>query len=206
MQRPALPVFFAILLVSSSAGAQSASARSQVRGATEGFAYVGTAPGANFGGQGMPRALYMDFVHGGYVFASGLDLSLALSGMNWFPSENQYSFSMGRASIGYRPFLRDPLPMIQPYGFAGVGFGGEGRYMCEAEASCDPNKDSCRNVCSRAHWRANTFIGAGIDFNSFLFYVGQQQVLFYAGFQARYELLGKYHMPVLTIPIGLRIQ
>lgn len=206
MLRRSLLLASITLFASTSALAQGAAARSQYRQPSEGFVYVGSAPGVNFGGQAMPRALYMDFVHGGYVFPSGLDISLALSGMNWFPTEGEYSFSMGRAIIGYRPFLRDPLPMIQPYGFTGFGFGGEGRYQCEPEPKCDPRTDSCRDICGRARWTYDAFIGAGVDFNAFLFYVGQQQVLFYAGVQARYEFLGKYQMPVFTLPIGLRIQ
>ncbi|AKU91613.1 hypothetical protein [Vulgatibacter incomptus] len=195
-----------LLLMPLFAHGQGAISRTEVRPAKDGFVYVGTAPGVNFGGQSMPRALYMDFVHGGYVTSSGVDISLALSGMNWFPSDKEYSVSMGRFSLGWRPFLRDPLPMIQPYGFAGFGVGGEGRYLCKEESECDPTKDSCRTVCSRSHWVASGFLGAGVDFNSFLFFIGQQQLLFYAGVQARYEFLGRYNMPVITIPVGLRLQ
>lgn len=190
------------------AGARSqerTDARNQYRRATSGFAYVGTAPGANFGGESLPRALYMDFIHGGYVFSSGLDVSLALSGANLFPSAGEYAVSMGRLTLGWRPFLKDPLPMIQPYGFVGAGVGGEGLYNCE-QRSGDPGKDLDREVCNRAHWAGDVFAGLGVDFNSFLFYVGGQQVLFYAGVQARYEFLRDYQMPVVTLPFGLRIQ
>jgi len=208
MRRTIRPIaLLALALLPLGAGAQGRSeAQSQYRRATSGFAYVGTAPGANFGGESLPRTLYMDFVHGGYVFASGLDVSLALSGMNLFPSAGEYAVSIGRLSVGFRPFLKDPLPMIQPYGFMGTGLGGEGRYRCEPKSDSDPEKDLKQDVCNRANWAADFFLGAGVDFNSFLFYVGGQQVLFYAGLQARYEFLRNYQMPVVTIPFGLRIQ
>jgi len=201
-----LVALLAVALLPLGAGAQGrADAQGQFRRATSGFAYVGAAPGANFGGESLPRTLYVDFVHGGYVFASGLDVSLALSGTNLFPSSGEYSVSMGRLSVGFRPFLKDPLPMIQPYGFVGTGIGGEGLYRCEPKSS-NPEKDLGQDVCNRAHWAGDFFVGAGVDFNSFLFYVGGQQVLFYAGLTARYEFLRNYQMPVVTVPFGLRIQ
>jgi hypothetical protein len=179
----------------------------QGRAATQGLVYLGTAPGFNFGGKSLPRALYMDFLHLGYAAPSGLDLALAFSGMNFFPDEGDYALSMTRLSVGYRPFMGDPLPMIQPYAFAGVGLGGEGRYVCEVEPSCDPSKDDCSPACGRANWRGTYFLGGGVDLNSHLFWIGRQQLLLYTGVQARYELIGtKYHMPVITFPIGLRIQ
>jgi len=194
------------LLASPSALAQGRASQHHSRPASEGIAYVGTGPGFNVGGHALPRSLYMDFIHGGYIFPSGLDASLAFSGMNFFPNRGEYAVSMARASVGFRPFMRDPLPMIQPYGFLGLGFGGEGRYVCEPEPRCDPSKDVCTDTCSRADWAMNGFLGVGADFNTFLFYVGSQQVLLYAGVQARYEFLNDHHMPVFMIPIGLRIQ
>lgn len=184
-----------------------AQAKVQSREATQGLVSLGTAPGFNFGGQSLPRALYMDLLHLGYATPSGVDLSLAFSGMNFFPDEGDYAISMTRFSLGYRPFMGDPLPMIQPYAFAGAGIGGEGRYICEVEPSCDPSRDDCSPSCSRANWRGTYFLGGGIDVNSHLFWIGRQQLLLYVGVQARYELIGtKYHMPVVAFPIGLRLQ
>lgn len=171
-----------------------------------GFFSLGAAPGVNFGGHSLPRALYMDALQVGYVLPNGLEFGYALTGMNWFPDTNDYSVSMNRFSIGWRPFLSDPLPMIQPYLLAGAGFGGEGRYVCEADTGCDPGKSSCRQVCGRADWRATMFGGGGIDISSRLFDIGNQQLLFYTGAQLRYEYMpDRYHMGVITIPIGLRL-
>lgn len=195
------------LLVFAFPGGLLAQSAGESRRANSGFVYLGTAPGFNFGGQSLPRALYMDFLHAGYVAPSGLDVSLAFSGMNFFPDEGEYSITMSRFSLGFRPFMKDPVPMIQPYGFVGMGLGAEGLYVCEEPPSCDPTKDVCTSTCSRANWRQNYFVGAGIDVNSHLFWIGQQQILFYAGVQARYELINtKYNMPVVTFPIGLRMQ
>lgn len=171
-----------------------------------GFFSLGTAPGVNFGGHALPRALYMDAFQVGYVLPNGLELGYALTGMNWFPDTNDYSVSMNRFSVGWRPFLSDPLPMVQPYLLAGAGFGGEGRYVCEADTGCDPSKTSCRKVCGRADWRATMFAGGGIDISSRLFDIGSQQLLFYMGAQLRYEYMpDRYHMGVITFPIGLRL-
>ncbi len=206
LRRIALLVGILALLPTLAFAQGRATARTESRSAQSGFVYLGTAPGANFGGQSLPRTLYMDFIHGGYVFSSGLDVSMALSGMNLFPNSGEYGVSMGRVSIGYRPFLVDPLPMIQPYAFTGFGLGGEGLYQCRPKPNCKPEDNLCPDTCGRTNWAGDFFVGAGLDFNSFLFYVGQQQVLFYAGVQARYEFLRDYQMPVVTIPFGLRIQ
>lgn len=180
--------------------------RQESRPLQQGTIYLGTAPGFAFGGKSLPRALYMDAIHGGYVFASGVDVSLALTGMNFFPDPGDYAISMGRVSLGYRPFQRDPLPMIQPYGFLGTGLGGDGRYQCEPEPSCDPDKDSCRTVCGRTRWVGDFFLGAGLDVNTHLLWLGGQQLLLYTGVQARYEwIFGRYQMPVITFPIGLKL-
>lgn len=173
----------------------------------DGFLYVGSAPGLNFGGNALPRALYFDLVRGGYVFPSGLEVNAALSGSNYFPQAGEYAVSMARVGIGYRPFLRDPLPMIQPYALAGAGFGGEGRYLCNAEPDCDPSRNVCRSVCSRANWVGDVYAGAGVDFTARLFDVAGQQVMAFVGVEARYEWMpSRYEMAVLTVPIGLRLQ
>lgn len=182
-------------------------ARPATRPATQGVLYLGTAPGASLGGQAPPRALYMDLVHFGYILPSGLDFSVALSGMNFFPDEGDYSLTMGRFTVGYRPLLRDPLPMIQPYAFAGAGVGAEGLYTCREPVDCDPSRDVCTRTCERTRWVGDLFLGLGVDVNAHLFWLGSQQVLFYAGVQGRYEwIFGRYLMPVITFPIGVRLQ
>lgn len=183
------------------------SAGARGRGLPHGFLYAGTAPGVNFGGHSLPRDLYMDALQVGYVFPSGLELTYALSGMNWFPDRGDYAIPMNRFGVGWRPFLGDPLPMVQPYLQAGFSFGGEGRYICEPEPDCDPARDVCRNVCGRAHWVGGFFAGGGVDVTSRICDIGSQQLLFYVGTQLRYELIGagRYHMGVLTIPVGLRL-
>lgn len=175
-----------------------------IRPASQGALYLGIAPGTSLGGQGPPRDLYMDLVQFGYILPSGLDFSLAFSGMNFFPDEGDYALSMGRLSVGYRPLMRDPFPMIQPYVFGGGGFGAEGRYTCKQEKGS--SKDVPNEVCSRARPAGDIFLGLGLDVNSHLFWIGSQQVLLYAGVQARYEwIFGRYQMPVLTFPVGLRL-
>lgn len=176
-----------------------------IRPASQGAVYLGVAPGASLGGQGPPRDLYMDLVQLGYLLPSGLDLSVALSGMNFFPDEGDYALSMGRFSIGFRPLMRDPLPMIQPYVLVGAGVGAEGKYTCKDEPGS--SRDVGNRVCSRSRWVGDAFVGAGIDVNSHLFWLGSQQVLLFGGVQARYEwIFGRYQMPVVTFPIGLRLQ
>lgn len=179
-----------------------------VRPASQGAVYLGIAPGMSLGGQGPPRDLYMDLVQLGYMLPSGLDFSLALSGMNFFPDPGDYAISMGRLSVAYRPLMRDPLPMIQPYVLAGTGLGAEGKYTCEAQPATD--KDVSNTVCSRSYWVGDFFMGLGVDVNTHLFWLGTQQVLLYTGVQARYEwIFGNergYQMPVLTFPVGLRLQ
>lgn len=175
------------------------------RPASQGAAYLGFAPGLHLGGQGPPRALYMDLVHLGYILPSGLDFSLALSGMNFFPDAGDYSLTMGRVTAAYRFLMRDPLPMVQPYVLTGFGIGGEGRYICEQRPETD--RDVGQEVCSRARWVGSYYLGLGIDVNTHLFWLGTQQVLLYAGVQGRYEwIFGRYQMPVLIVPVGLRLQ
>ncbi|WP_373049283.1 hypothetical protein [Vulgatibacter sp.] len=191
-----------LLVLPVGAGAQLGNTRAL----PSGFLYVGTGPGFNFGGHSLPRALYMDALTAGYVFSNGLDLSYSLSGMNWFPDENDWSITMNRFAVGWRPFMRDPLPMIQPYLQAGGSVGGEGRWVCEPEPECDPSRNSCRDVCGRSNWVGGFFAGGGFDVTSRLFDVGNQQVLFYVGTQLRYEYVGsRYHMGVITFPIGLKL-
>lgn len=176
-----------------------------IRPASQGAVYLGFAPGISLGGQGPPRDLYMDLVQLGYLMPSGLDLSLALSGMNFFPDEGDYALSMGRLTVGYRPLLRDPLPMIQPYFMGGTGLGAEGRYTCRREPGSSRDVDN--EICSRARWVGDVFLGIGVDVNAHLFWLGSQQVLLYGGVQARYEwIFGRYHMPVVTFPLGIRMQ
>jgi hypothetical protein len=172
-----------------------------------GVLYLGMAPGVNFGGHSLPRDTYMDLFHAGYIFPNGLDVSFALSGRNWFPGENEWSITMNRLAVGWRPFLRDPLPMIQPYVLGGLGLGGVGRYMCEAESDCDPSRNECRTVCGRADWAFDLFAGAGFDVSMRLFDVAGQQILFYVGAQGRYEWLPGHDtsMGVFTLPVGLRL-
>ncbi len=190
------------------AGAASAASRGEAtRPLDDGFLYAGVAPGFNFGGRSLPRALYMDVFQAGYVLPSGIDLGFALSGMNFFPDKGDYSITMGRFALGYRPFLRDPLPVIQPYALAGLGFGGEGRYICEPDPDCNPEKNSCRDVCERANWVGTMFAGVGLDLNAHLTTVAGQQLILYGGLQTRYEWIpGHYRMPVITFPVGLRLQ
>jgi hypothetical protein len=199
-------LWIAVPLAAAAAGGE---ARREVesRPLEDGYLYVGAAPGFDFGGRALPRALYMDVVQAGYVLPSGIDLSFALSGMNFFPDEGDYAITMGRFALGYRPFLRDPLPVIQPYALVGFGVGGEGRYVCQPEPDCDPEKNVCRDVCERANWVGSIFGGAGIDLNAHLAYIAGQQLLLFGGVQARYEWIpNHYRMPVITFPIGLRLQ
>src|SRR5690606_35899660 len=121
--RRLLPLLVLLLLV-----APPAPSDGQTLGRTlhRGQIYLGTAPGFALGGHAIPRALYMDALQAGYVFPNGIDLSYALTGMNWFPDVGDYSITMNRFAVGWRPFLSDPLPMIQPYVLLGAGFGGEG--------------------------------------------------------------------------------
>lgn len=194
-----------LLLVSLLALPATASAQA-IRELDSGYLQLGVAPGVNFGGHSLPRTIYSDALRAGYVFPNGLELQYALTGMNWFPDEDDWSITMNRFAIGWRPFMRDPLPMIQPYVLAGAGFGGYGDYVCEPEPQCDPAKDDCTNQCGRSHWGATMFGGGGIDFTSRLFDVGTQQLLLYVGVEARYEYVpDRYHMGVVTIPIGLRL-
>lgn len=173
----------------------------ETRTLADGFLYVGAAPGFNFGGRSLPHALYMDVFQAGYVFPPGVDLSFALSGMNFFPDEGEYAITMSRFQFAFRPFLRDPLPIIQPYALVGLGFGGEGRYRCEREDG--------REVCERDNWAGTTFGGVGFDLNAHLADLAGQQLLVYGGVQARYEFIfthADYRMPVITFPVGLRLQ
>lgn len=196
-----------LLLPASGAAREDVSDRYEPQRLEDGFLYLGSAPGVNIGGHSLPRALYLDVLQAGYVLPSGVDLSFALSGMNYVPDEGDYSIAMARFAVGYRPFLRDPLPVIQPYVLAGLGFGGEGRYTCEPEPSCDPATDSCRDVCSRASWAGDLFGGAGFDLTTRLFDVAGQQVMGYAGVQARFEWIpSRYHMAVISFPVGLKLQ
>ncbi len=181
--------------------------RVDARPLDEGFLYAGVAPGMNFGGHALPRALYMDVLNAGWVLPQGIDLSFALTGTNLVPDAGDYSVTMGRLAVGYRPFLRDPLPILQPYVLAGAGLGGEGRYLCEPEPSCDPATTECRDVCGRANWAMSLFAGGGLDANFHLVDVGDQQLLAFAGIQARYEYIpDRFHMPVVTFPIGVKLQ
>ncbi len=168
--------------------------------------YVGTAPGAAFGGQSIPRSLYMDALQVGYTFANGVDFSYALTGMNWFPDERDYAITMNRFAVAWRPFLEDPLPMIQPYVKAGGGFGGEGLYVCQPRRDCDPTKNECTDTCGRANWVGSFFVGGGVDFTSRIMDVGNQQLLFYVGADLRFETVGtRYQMGVVSFPIGLKL-
>lgn len=201
MLRRIIALVFGMLLLAPSL----ALGQTTIRPASQGAVYLGTAPGMSLGGQGPPRELYMDMVQLGYLLPSGLDLSLALSGMNFFPDEGDYALSMGRFTVGYRPLMRDPLPMIQPYALAGAGLGAEGRYNCRDEPGS--SQDVENRVCSRARWVGDVFLGMGVDVNTHLFWLGSQQVLLYGGVQARYEwIFGRYQMPVVTFPVGLRLQ
>lgn len=203
MLRRTLAILCGILLLLPSL----ALAQVATRPASQGVVYLGLAPGASLGGQGPPRSLYMDLTQIGYILPSGLEFAVALSGMNFFPDEGDYALSMGRISVAYRPLMRDPLPMIQPYVFTGGGIGAEGRYTCREPVDCDPSKDVCSQVCSRTRWVGDFFLGAGVDVNAHLFWLGSQQVLLYGGVQGRYEwIFGRYQMPVVTFPIGLRLQ
>lgn len=204
-----LALIAALPLPALAAGKKSAEVRKApaTRELNDGFLYVGTAPGINFGGTALPRSLYMDVVQAGYVLPAGLDLSFALTGMNFLPDAGDYGITMGRFAAGYRPFLRDPLPILQPYVLAGAGVGGEGKYLCEAEPSCDPATTECRDVCGRANWAFSIFAGGGFDVNAHLVDIGDQQLVAYAGIQARYEYIpDRFHMPVLTIPVGIKLQ
>src|SRR5690606_22323001 len=116
------------------------------------------------------------------------------------------AISMNRFALGWRPFLEDPLPMIQPYLKAGGGFGGEGRYLCEPRPSCVPATDECRDTRGRPNWVGSFLVGGGIDFASRLFDIGNQQLLFYVAADLRYETIGtRYQMGVFSIPIGLKL-
>jgi hypothetical protein len=196
-----------LLLAPALPGATEVRGRYDPRPLKDGYLYLGSAPGLNVGGNALPRALYFDVLQVGYVLPTGIDLSFALSGMNYVPDQGDYSISMARFAVGYRPFLRDPLPVIQPYALAGGGFGGEGRYACAPEPGCNPARDECRDVCGRANWAGDLFAGAGVDLTTRLFDVGGQQVLGYAGVQARFEWIpSRYEMAVITFPIGLKLQ
>lgn len=164
----------------------------------EGLIYLGTAPGLNFGGHSLKQTLYIDMLQAGYILSSGVDLSVALSGANIFPDRDEFSLLQTRFQFAYRPFLRDPLPVIQPYPLVGAGFGGIGNYDCA--------KENGREICERAHWGASFFLGGGIDLNAFLTDVAGQQLLVYGGVQARYEWIRDYRMTVITFPVGLRLQ
>lgn len=183
-----------------------AHAQMQSRPLTRGQFYLGTAPGFAFGGQSIPRALYMDALQVGYTLPNGLDLSYALTGLNWFPDRGDYSVTMNRFAIGWRPFLGDPLPMIQPYLKAGGGFGGEGLYVCEPRLDCDPSRNECNDSCGRANWVGSFFVGGGVDVTSRLLDIGNQQLLFYVGADLRFETLGsRYQMGVVSFPLGLKL-
>lgn len=204
MLRRSLAVLIALLFFVPEPASAQRSVRNETRAAQSGAFYLGTAPGFAFGGKRHPRALYMDVIQGGYTLPSGLDLNLAWSGVNFFPDPGDYSLTMGRLSIGYR-LMSDPLPMIQPYGFVGAGIGGDGLYMCD-RPEVDPNKDPPREVCSRARWVGDAFFGGGFDFNTHLMWLGGQQLVLSAGIQARYEwVFGRYQMPVISFPIGLKL-
>jgi len=191
-----------VLVLPASAGANLSGGRPL----GSGLLYAGTAPGVNFGGHSLPRALYMDALQVGYVMPNGLDFSYALTGMNWFPDRNDYAISMNRFAIGWRPFLEDPLPMIQPYIKAGGGFGGEGLYVCEPRVDCDPTRNDCSDTCGRANWVGSFFVGGGVDITSRLFDIGNQQLLFYVGADLRFETVGtRYQMGVVSFPIGLKL-
>jgi len=198
--RRLLPILF-VLLLALPAGAQVHS-----RTLHRGQIYLGTAPGFAFGGRSIPRSYYMDLVQVGYVLPSGLDFSYMLTGHGWFPDEGDYSISLNRFAIGWRPFLEDPLPMIQPYLKAGGGFGGEGRYLCEPRPKCDPAKEECTDSCGRANWVGSFFVGGGIDFTSRLFDIGNQQLLLYIAADIRYETLGtRFQSGVVSFPVGLKL-
>lgn len=189
------------------AAGRGVEARVETRPLEEGFLYTGLAPGFAFGGHSLPRALDMDVFQAGYVLPPGIDLGFALSGMNFFPDEGEYSITTSRFQVGYRPFLRDPLPVIQPYVLAGFGFGGEGRYVCEPDPDCDPSKNECQDTCERANWVGSFFGGGGVDLNAHLVTIAGQQLMLYGGVQARYEWMpNHYRMPVVTFPIGFRLQ
>ena len=187
------------LVALAAAASPAAAAKPEARPLEDGFLYAGTAPGFNFGGRSLPKALYLDVFQAGYVLPSGVDLSFALSGMNFFPDRGEYAITMSRFQVAFRPFLRDPRPVIQPYALGGFGVGGEGRYLCEREDG--------REVCEREHWAGSLFAGAGVDLNAFLADIAGQQLVVYAGVQARYEWIpDRYRMAVITVPVGLRLQ
>src|SRR5690606_32786529 len=98
--RRLIPLLFAFLL------SLPAGARAQVhsRSLHRGQIYLGNAPGFAFGGKSIPRTWYMDLVQIGYVLPNGIDLSYMLTGHGWFPDEGEYSITLNRFAIGWRPF------------------------------------------------------------------------------------------------------
>lgn len=168
------------------------------------FAVHGTPMFPREGGGG--AGWYPDLFGVGFSYKK-LDLSLHMTAQNPFPDTTEFSVMYGRLSAAVRPLKSGQQSMVDPYLFAGVGFGGAGDYG---------PKDSCQSsvteICpeGRSGWGGGIHGGIGLDFTLPLVKISTtgQQLSAFVGLELRAELFYASQVNLFTVyslPIGIRL-
>lgn len=168
------------------------------------FAVHGTPMFPREGGGG--AGWFPDLVGVGFSYQK-LDLAFHMTAQNPFPNTSEFSVMYGRLSAAVRPLKSGQQSMVDPYLFAGGGFGGAGIY---------DKKDDCErtptNTCpeGRSGWGGGIHGGIGLDFTLPLFSISTtgQQLSAFVGLELRAELFFASRVNLFTVyslPIGIRL-
>lgn len=150
---------------------------------------------------------YPDLFGVGFSYRKA-DIAFHMTTMNPFPDSGSYSVLYGRLAAAYRPLKEGPLSVVDPYMFAGVGFGGAGRYELQDASCTNTTTDECSR--SRASFGGGLQAGLGLDVNFTIARLAQsgQRLSAFVGVELRGELFfshGANLFTVYSMPIGLRL-
>lgn len=168
------------------------------------FAVHGTPMSPQEGGGG--AVWYPDLFGVGFSYKK-LDLSFHMTAQNPFPETHEFSVMYGRLSAALRPLKSGKQSMVDPYLFAGAGFGGAGVY---------DKKDDCERSATqtcpegRSGWGGGIHGGIGLDFTLPLLTISTtgQQLSAFVGVELRAELFYASQVNLFTVysmPIGIRL-
>lgn len=169
------------------------------------FAVHGTPmfPGPGGGGSGW----YPDLFGVGFSYKK-LDVSFHMTAQKPFPETGDFSVMYGRLSAAVRPLKSGQQSMVDPYLFAGGGFGGAGWYGKRDAACVSTPAETCPE--GRSGWGGGLHGGIGLDFTWPLTTIATtgQKLSAFVGLELRAELFYAERVNLFTVyslPFGIRL-
>lgn len=150
---------------------------------------------------------YPDLIGLGFSYGKA-DIAFNMTALNPFPDSDEFSVLYGRMSAAYRPLKEGPLSVVDPFVFAGVGFGGAGTYKLQDAGCVSTTTNECAR--SRDSYGGGVHAGLGLDVNFTLKRLAQsgQRLSAFVGLELRGEVFfyrGVNAFTVYSMPIGLRL-